>query len=745
MLQALRRHWHLKGGDLRLLQDGALRLLTSFDYPPENVDLLQDVDVATSPLLSAKAVRRRRLLTHDDEHLTPERLRTLERQGVLDDRYVFVPVTYHDEPLGLLSLTFPERRAFRPDELETFTAIAKVVGQAVANGLLFEAEQRRAERMAALKAIAESAGASLRLRDVGDRLIAAVQPILGTASALVAVEQDGHLMPVASSGYPDGFVRERLTPLPDASLAAQAYRTAKPRVVNDRRTADLSGWSRDTLQRLGHGAFLGLPLLNEGKAFGAVAFIWSAPRSFDADELAFLESIVAAAATGLQHALLFEAERAARRQAGRELVTSQALLEAADAIAEWTDLGQLPTRLARLLLRLTGRRRVLVGLWHEPDGTLEIVAAEGAMTPPIGVYPLADCSQVMREVLLDGRTRVSDFSELPPEQRGRVLGPRGGELVAHVPMQWRDTVAGLIVLDDPGERREFRARDLQLAEGVAAQAAVAIENAALFEQAMTRDRLSTALNGINELIHSTLRVDEIMQRVVEQARRAVGSDGAMVAVPRGDGWVAEFGAPEPGLIHQRVRTDEAPFILTAVRERRPVAIADCAHDPRCIPEVQARFGVLSVLCIPLIAHDEVLGVIFFNRHQQAAPFEELVIDFADKLAVVVSSALENARLFEEQQRIATTLQQNFVHTPPTVEGLEFGVRSQPANQPELVGGDFGDIFELPDGRVAVIIADVAGKGLRAAGLTETVRSTSAPTPPWTARRPLSCGAPTSCC
>ena len=70
-----------------------------------------------------------------------------------------------------------------------------------------------------------------------------------------------------------------------------------------------------------------------------------------------------------------------------------------------------------------------------------------------------------------------------------------------------------------------------------------------------------------------------------------------------------------------------------------------------------------------------------------------------------------------------TLQENFVHPLPELQGLELSVVTKTASQPELVGGDFSDVFLLDGGAVAVVIGDVAGKGIRAAGLTETVRST----------------------
>ena len=77
---------------------------------------------------------------------------------------------------------------------------------------------------------------------------------------------------------------------------------------------------------------------------------------------------------------------------------------------------------------------------------------------------------------------------------------------------------------------------------------------------------------------------------------------------------------------------------------------------------------------------------------------------------------------ERQRRIATTLQESLKYPLPAVDGLEIGAVSQPAFHPELVGGDFYDVFELPGGLVVATIADVMGKGIEAAGRTETVRS-----------------------
>jgi PAS domain S-box-containing protein len=290
-------------------------------------------------------------------------------------------------------------------------------------------------------------------------------------------------------------------------------------------------------------------------------------------------------------------------------------------------------------------------------------------------------------------------------------------------------LAGQARVEELARRLQAQTEDLQAAgEELSAQRDElqerALENARLYEREVEAARLAEVLNEMNGLINSTLDSREIMQTVVEQAVAAVGADSAMVALHHGDDWVAEYGYPEvPGVLHESVRTDEAPFMVMAVSERRPIAIDDCESDARCLPEVQRRFGVRSVLCIPLIVREEVLGVIFFNHHEAAVAFPPTVVEFAGKLAASISTALANARLYEEQRRIATTLQENLLHELPTVAGLELGMVTKTAFEPELVGGDFSDVFVVDDRHVIVLIGDVAGKGVRAAGLTETVRST----------------------
>jgi serine phosphatase RsbU (regulator of sigma subunit) len=126
--------------------------------------------------------------------------------------------------------------------------------------------------------------------------------------------------------------------------------------------------------------------------------------------------------------------------------------------------------------------------------------------------------------------------------------------------------------------------------------------------------------------------------------------------------------------------------------------------------------------VPVVWKEEVLGVVGVDEPSERRNFTPREIELVEAICDQAAAAIANARAYEAQRTIATTLQESFRHPVPALRGLDVGLVEAPASQPALVGGDFWDAFELPDGRALFVIGDVAGKGVKAAGMTETVRS-----------------------
>lgn len=146
----------------------------------------------------------------------------------------------------------------------------------------------------------------------------------------------------------------------------------------------------------------------------------------------------------------------------------------------------------------------------------------------------------------------------------------------------------------------------------------------------------------------------------------------------------------------------------------------------------ARLRIRSMMCVPMVTQDEHgIGVIQIVTRDEARSFSEEDLDLLSTLASQASMAVENARLHEEQVarralerdlEFATQVQLGFLpKSKPAVPGYSFADYYEAALS---VGGDYFDYLMLPDGRVAMAIGDVAGKGMPAALLMARLYSST---------------------
>ena len=241
---------------------------------------------------------------------------------------------------------------------------------------------------------------------------------------------------------------------------------------------------------------------------------------------------------------------------------------------------------------------------------------------------------------------------------------------------------------------------------------------------------TTLLNVVAVAATRSVSITEVARRVFETM--AAGLSVAVGTVysydPRSRRLVllASDGVEGPYLERVRevaVDADSSMLISRAVVEARIVS-SDEAPLTETRRKMLRETGVSEhnkEIAVPILAGDDAVGVLYFAFDRSEGFSQDELVVFRS-LADVLGQALENARLYEAQRNIATTLQENFIHEPPKVAGLEIAVVSQAAYEPALVGGDFSDVFVVDDTHVVALIGDVAGKGVRAAGIAETVRA-----------------------
>ncbi|NOX08243.1 MAG: SpoIIE family protein phosphatase [Gammaproteobacteria bacterium] len=150
-------------------------------------------------------------------------------------------------------------------------------------------------------------------------------------------------------------------------------------------------------------------------------------------------------------------------------------------------------------------------------------------------------------------------------------------------------------------------------------------------------------------------------------------------------------------------------------------VRDVSQDPDFITEVdeESGFKTESILCAPLVTHDEKIGAIeLVNRREKDTRFTESDLLMLQTLASATSMAIANTRMAErlmEQQRVqqeidmAAEIQRSLL--PVADDKLPiFGINI-PAR---TISGDFYDYFVLDDGRIYFSLGDVSGKGMNAA-------------------------------
>jgi GAF domain-containing protein len=237
-----------------------------------------------------------------------------------------------------------------------------------------------------------------------------------------------------------------------------------------------------------------------------------------------------------------------------------------------------------------------------------------------------------------------------------------------------------------------------------------------------RQRLAVALNEIGSTIASGLDRESLLLRIVRLAGETLGADSAAVWDYDRERWRVDHGwALDGDFVGREIQVDPEGIVGALEAARTPVAACVTGEHGLRSRELE-EMGAVSALVVPLFREERMGGalvVVMRDRHRHWTRRE---IQFAQKVSTDVSGALQNVGLYEAQLRIATTLQEQMIHPLPRVDGLELAAVSQSADQPELVGGDFYDVLELPDGALSLLIGDVEGKGVRAAGLTERVRT-----------------------
>ncbi|MFI1960311.1 SpoIIE family protein phosphatase [Streptomyces althioticus] len=146
------------------------------------------------------------------------------------------------------------------------------------------------------------------------------------------------------------------------------------------------------------------------------------------------------------------------------------------------------------------------------------------------------------------------------------------------------------------------------------------------------------------------------------------------------------------------------------------------HDPARAQQIH-RYGMHSLLIVPLQARGLLMGVVVLARTDNPAPFDDDDRLLAEEITARAALSLDNARRYTRERTAALTLQRSLL--PRRVDGgdaMEVAAHYLPADAEYSAGGDWYDVFGLSGGRLALVVGDVVGHGIAAAAAMGRLRT-----------------------
>ena len=665
---------------------------------------------------------RRPIIYNDRAAMTAAGMTTLP--GTDPSRSViYVPIIGGDRVLGYLLVEDHEREhAYGESEVRLLTTVAASMGVALENARLFDETQRllketeqRAAELAIINSVQEGLASKLEMQAiydlVGDKL----------GSVLKTQDIDIRLYDPASNRVVFAYLKDRgrriaAPPVPMRGVAKFVIETGQPWIANrdmERRMAEVGSINVPGTQM--EKSFVAVPIISGDRAVGLVGIgDYEKEDAFDESSVRLLQTVVGAMSVALENARLFdETQRLLKEteQRAAELAVINRIQEGMAAELNFQAIVDLVGDKLREVFK-TGELGIR---WYDDKTNLIHFLYEfehGVRLHPASVAPTTS-STFHR--LRESRQPLVANSRAEQAALGVQLmpGTDAARSLAAVPILGGDRMLGTITIENHDRDNAFDEADVRLLSTVAASMGVALENARLFDEtqrlfkeAEQRAAELAVINRIQEGIAAELNFQAIVDLVGDKLREVfkTGEIGIRWHDPQsnlvhylyeyehGVRLHPESDLPTPGGVFVRMLETRQPIIANNVAEQRALGMV-------LMPGTEQGKSFVSV---PILGSDRALGAIVMEDYERENAYGESEVRLLSTVAAGMGVALENARLFDETQRLFKESEQRAAELA-IINSVQEGLAAQLDFQAiiDLVGDKIREIFGTTDMSIAL--------------------------------------------
>ena len=651
-----------------------------------------------------------------------------------------LPLKLEERVLGVLDIQSDLQQAFHPNDLTILDALAANIARAVEGARLYSDLRRRADQLALIAEVSDAVTSSLDLSKTMHKAANLIHKKFGYPYVHLFSVHPNRRQIIYEAGSGTRSKKQL-----DYSIPLDAPRGIIPWVARTGEAVLANDVSQD--DRYVDSPFppknvrseLCVPLLFDQEVVGALDVQSDRLNAFTEDDRMIFEAVADNIASAIHNADLFSSEQWRRRIA-------DSLREVAVLLSANVGVEQV---LDAILAELNDTLPVDVSaIWLFEDGDLNLAAVNGCSFEQLehARQDSAEASIALMSVLVSNHPVIRRPSD-PLWPSGLAADFDKDYSSIGAPLRVGDQPVGVLALSHSTPGR-YGHEAQAMVTTFASYAAVAIENARLYDSAQEQAYASAALLQVAQAVVSLNDLDEILGTIIRIIPILVGVDRCALYLWDSDTEAfhpyEEFGLSEEDEIEfweSEYGLSDSPLLNAAREQARLVALPLVESNSfghwlkEAAPDEAAENAALAgshplLLTVPLLIKNDLFGVLLAQEAPGGLRFRDRRLDIISGIAQQAALAIQNDRLQQEmvvrerletEVELARQIQQTFIpETLPLISGWDLAARWRTARQ---VGGDFYDVIELSGKRLGLFIADVADKGIPASlfmALTRTL-------------------------